>query len=174
MNIIELKSGDVSVFNEVYEDYSTELYDFIYTKTRSSFYANEVVQITFIKFWERHEELKDDVPLRAQIFQIAKTTLIDILRKVEKERLKINSFAKSEVMQETTEDELMNKCDAQRILKRTSGQMPPMRQKVFNLRIQQFSYKEIAYALSISTKTVSKHLELARKQIEPYLNSFFN
>ncbi|ANI89900.1 hypothetical protein A9P82_11755 [Arachidicoccus ginsenosidimutans] len=171
--IIKLKTNDLTFFNQMYNDYSAKLYDFIYMKTNSEFYANEVVQMTFIKLWKSREELKNDVPMGAQIFQMAKSTLIDVLRKTEKERIKINSFAESREMEKTSGNELINGYNAKRILEDILKQMPPMRQKVFNLRIQHFSYKEIACTLSISVKTVNKHLELARKQLEPYLNVLF-
>lgn len=159
--INDLKQGTVEAFKTAVSFYQPRLFNFIYTKTGSAYYANEVTQLTFIKLWEYRESLSEDWELSTQIFRIAKTTLIDVLRKTESERLKLEGFSKSGVG-EVTDDSAMEMYDTNVILRMITEKMPPMRKKVFSLRIeQQLSYKEISSVLSISLKTVNKHMELA-------------
>ena len=69
-------------------------------------------------------------------------------------------------------DDLIENYDAQKILQAITDQMPPMRKKVFSLRIQQqLTYKEISSTLSISLKTVNKHMELALPQARAVFKS---
>lgn len=79
--IAALKQGNLLVFNEIYYSWHQRIYHFILQKTKSSFLAEEVVQLTFIKFWNYRESLADDIDVQLQLFRIARTTLIDLLRK---------------------------------------------------------------------------------------------
>ncbi|HRO45048.1 sigma-70 family RNA polymerase sigma factor [Agriterribacter sp.] len=157
----DIKQGSYDAFKFAFSFYQSRLHNFIYTKTGSAYYANEVTQLTFIKLWEYRESLSEEWQLSTQIFRIAKTTLIDVLRKTESERLKLEGFGKSG-LEEVTGNLPMETYDVNIILQIITEKMPPMRKKVFSLRIEQrLSYKEISSLLSISLKTVNKHMELA-------------
>ena len=163
--VIDIKQGNVDSFKIAFSFYQSRLHNFIYNKTGSAYYAHEVTQLTFIKLWECRESLSEECQLSTQIFRIAKTTLIDVLRKTERERLKLESFSKIG-LEDVTNNLSMETHDVNIIFKIITEQMPPMRKKVFRLRIeQQLSYKEISSLLSISLKTVNKHMELALPKV---------
>ena len=167
----DIKQGSVDAFKAAYSFYQPRLHNFIYSKTGSAYYANEVTQLAFIKLWEHRESLNEEWQLSTQIFRIAKTTLIDVLRKTESERLKLEGFSKSG-SEEVTDHLPMETYDVNILLQIITEKMPPMRKKVFSLRIeQQMSYKEISSLLSISLKTVNKHMELALPKVRATFKS---
>jgi RNA polymerase sigma-70 factor (ECF subfamily) len=169
--ICKIKDGDIDAFKIIFSIYQPKLHNFIYVKTGSAFYAEEVTQITFMKLWESRNLLKDDILLSTQIFQISKTSLIDVLRKTERERLKLERLFQDGGRQYSDNHSIEN-YDVGKILQTITAQMPPMRKKVFSLRIkQQLSYKEISAMLSISLKTVNKHMELALPQARSLFKS---
>ncbi|MBO9618897.1 MAG: sigma-70 family RNA polymerase sigma factor [Niabella sp.] len=174
IRIQEIKNGNKDAFQKVYQDYNKRLYDFIYSKTGSDFYASEVVQMTFLKLWDRRQSLHSDIALSNQVYQIAKSVLIDVLRKTEKERLKRASLHRQANSKVNTGYERIEEREVQLMLEKALAAMPPVRKKVFSMKVQsQLSYKEISSILSISTKTVNKHMELAMQQIKPFFRSFF-
>ena len=157
----DIKQGSLDAFKFVFSFYQSKLHNFIYTKTGSAYYAKEVTQLTFIKLWEYRESLSEEWQLSTQIFRMAKTTLIDVLRKTESERLKLEGLSKSG-LEEVAGGLPMETHDVNIILQIITEKMPPLRKKVFSLRVEQrLSYKEISSLLSISIKTVNKHMELA-------------
>jgi len=169
--INDLKQGSVEAFKAAFSFYHSRLHNFIYSKTGSAYYANEVTQMTFIKLWEYRESLSEEWQLSTQIFRIAKTTLIDVLRQTESERLKLEGFSKSGSV-EVSDNLPMETHDVNIIWQMITEKMPPMRKKVFSLRIeQQLSYKEISSVLSISLKTVNKHMELALPKVRATFKS---
>lgn len=171
--ITKLQNGDTEVFGEIFQEFNGKLEQFIFNKTRSQYYAHEVTQLTFIKLWERRMSLNAEIPISSQIFQIAKSTMIDVLRKMERERLKIAHINAQRKMIPPSGYESIELKDAQTVLHRALNEMPPMRKKVCRLRIEdQFSYKEISETLCISIKTVNKHLELAMRQLRPFFKTF--
>jgi DNA-directed RNA polymerase specialized sigma24 family protein len=48
-----LKQGDVEVFDLIYDKYSGKFYSFSLKYLRSAAEAEELVQLVFLKFWER-------------------------------------------------------------------------------------------------------------------------
>ncbi|MGO4291070.1 sigma-70 family RNA polymerase sigma factor [Chitinophaga sp. RAB17] len=168
--IAALKQGNLLVFNEVYYSCHKRIYYFILQKTKSSFIAEEVAQLTFIKCWNYRESLADDLDIQVQLFRIARTTLIDFLRKetVYKEKvihvIERYTLPADDLWGKLAEKELQHK------LAHALEEMPPMRRKVFEMsRFKGMSYQQIAHELSLSSRTVESHIFQAIKQIKHYL-----
>lgn len=174
LNTIALiKEGNEAAFEEVYRDFYNKLYFFVLGKTRSDYLAEETVQITFIKLWQRRASLNENIPLAAQVFQIARTSLIDLIRKQ-------NNFIAA--LQQVREQPVSGSRWDELNLKELNGQfnkglagMPPVRKQIFTLsRVEGLSNKEIAGRLSVSVKTVEKHITLAIKQLRPLLTGLIS
>ncbi|MBS0027759.1 sigma-70 family RNA polymerase sigma factor [Chitinophaga sp. 22321] len=171
--IAALKQGNLLVFNEVYYSWHKRIYYFILQKTKSSFIAEEVAQLTFIKCWNYRESLADDLDVERQLFRIARTTLIDYLRKetVYKEKvihvIERYTLPTDDFWGKLAEKELQHK------LADALEEMPPMRRKVFEMsRFKGMSHQQIAHELSLSSRTVETHIFQAIKQIKHYLGLF--
>jgi len=168
--IAALKQGNLLVFNEVYYSWHKRIYYFILRKTKSPFIAEEVVQLTFIKFWNYRENLADDLDVQLQLFRIARTTLIDFLRKetVYKEKvihvIERYTLPADDLLGTLAEKELQHK------LAHVLEEMPPMRRKVFEMsRFKGMSHQQIAQELSLSSRTVESHIFQAIRQIRHFL-----
>lgn len=171
-----IKEGNRQAFHGFYFDQHAKLYHYILKYTRSEWLAEETVQMSFVKLWENRENLSTSYSLSTQLFRIAKSIVIDLLRRnaVRKtEQLpeqadlhKISSVAGDQLYPEV-KDEL----EYVRNIIRT---MPQVQQKVFSYsRIDGFSHKEIAEKLSISVKTVETHINRAVKYLKKSISLFF-
>jgi RNA polymerase sigma-70 factor (family 1) len=168
--VTDLVSGCLQTFQTVYGLYNQKLYAYVLKKTGSAFMAEEVVQLTFIRLWEKKENLSSEHSLSAQIFRIGGTILIDQLRKdaVGKKHLSVveNDYA---LRNEVDQPEMLH------ALEQAIEQMAPIRKKVFKLsKIEGYSYKEIAEMLSISPKTVENHISQALKQLRAAFSSIIS
>lgn len=167
-----LKDGDLSVFNSVYRRYHAQIYSFIHHKTQSDFIATEVVQLTFIKFWEHRTVLCEDTALNVQLFGMSRQVMISELRK-EATRSRYNSAS----AQQPFSDNLIRMIESRDMLKHFENEidsLPPVRKMVFNLsRKQGLSHKEIAEILSISPKTVENHIGKVLSRLRQYMYSIF-
>lgn len=171
-SIKDLNEGKIQVFDGLYKTYKPKLFNYILKKTGSEYYSDEVVQVTFVKLWEKREQIKMDIPLQAQIFQVAKSSLIDILRKVERERIKIQNLEESEC--NAGFNTINIDTVAPLVWDIVDKKMPPVRGKVFILRIKnQMSYHEISDNLNISVKTVARHINMAFQQIRFFLSEMW-
>ena len=169
--IAAIKIGDESVFEQVYALHHEKLYFYILKKTSSSYIAEEVVQMTFIKLWNYRQRLSEEFSLEVQLFRIAKTTLIDLLRKNANQREVLDRYA--DVIPQESENVMSNlmKKEAGERISAIIERLPPVRKKVFQLsRESGLTHKEIAAELSLTTKNVENHIAKAIKQIRKAFN----
>lgn len=170
MNYIRaIKRGDDHSFQEVYYQYHQAIYHYIIKKTQSHYIAEEIVQITFFKLWKYRHSLKEEIPLLMQLFRIARTSLINELKKKQytedyhEHQRHFEEDNYSHVLEQVVYE------DVQSHLHSLINKLPPVRKKVFELsRFKGMTYKEIAEMLSISPKTVENHINLALKYIKPF------
>jgi RNA polymerase sigma-70 factor (ECF subfamily) len=171
--IAAIQKGDETVFELVYERHHEKLYFYILKKTSSAYIAEEVVQLAFIKLWTYRRSLSFEVPLEAQIFRIARTSLIDLLRKNANQRSLLENYKDIVPVEgENVMSSLMKKEMSERISSLIE-EMPAVRKKVFKLsREGGLSNKEIAEQLSLTPKNVENHISKAIKQIKKALLIF--
>jgi RNA polymerase sigma-70 factor (ECF subfamily) len=161
----EIKDGSEKTFTEVYNQYHVKLYRFLYKKTKSDEFATELVQIVFIKLWNFKHTLSDTISFDAQLFNIARTCLIDYLRKESTRKDRLVGLQKYADFNFTNQPDLS--FETVDYFNNMIQSLPPARKKIFVLsRLQGLTYKEIAENLSISVNTVEDHMTKAIRQIK--------
>jgi len=161
--VLSIKNGCVKTFELAYHCWSGKIYTFIFKQCHSEEIAEEVVQLVFIRLWEKKDKLSLEHSLSTQLFRMSKTIFIDELRKT------ASSRKYQERLQHTknafTENTLEHK-EALEIVYQAIDQMPPVRKQIFIMsRMEHLSHQEIAAKLSISPKTVENHITLALKYL---------
>jgi len=153
----------VVVFEEVYYQFHEKLYYYFLKRTADADIAEELVQLTFIKLWRYRSHLNESLPISQQLFRIAGTTLVDVLRrKAQEKAMLVNAPQLPETVDPARalhERETLNQVN------RAVDTLPPERKKIFRYRIQGFTNREIALGLSLSLKTVENQVNRAIKQI---------
>jgi RNA polymerase sigma-70 factor (family 1) len=163
--IAAIKEGDALIFSELFNEYHHKVYFYTLSKTHSPYIAEETTQLTFIKLWQYRANLDETLPISRQIFRIAKTTCIDLLRK-ETSQSKLLHTKNGRPATELPVTDAFEVKEMQQQLAHAVQNMPPVRRKVFELSRYEFkSHKEIAQLLSLSVKTVENHIALAIKQL---------
>ena len=166
-----IKEGNRLVYSKVFEEYHLKLYQYIYRYTQSAWYAEETVQLTFVKLWEKRETLSEQHDISTQLFRIAKSTLIDLLRK---ESLRCTQeLSDTFISSPGTEETIIYKEQLQNVLSAIE-ELPSQSRQVFKLsRLGDLSHKDISQQLSISPKTIEGHISRALKRIRKSILSLF-
>ncbi len=168
LNEIEaIQMGNHTIFEQVYKTHHQKLYFYILSKTSSNYIAEEIVQTVFIKLWNYRTNLSTEISIETQIFRIAKTSLIDLLRKNATLKKVADTYKDLiSIEEENIMSELVKKETGKKI-SLIIEQMPPVRKKVFTLsREQGLSHKEIANQLKLTPKNVENHIAKALKQLK--------
>ncbi|MBE9600794.1 RNA polymerase sigma factor [Pedobacter sp. MC2016-24] len=167
LNYIQnIKKGDHLAFEMVFKLFHKKLYAYFLKKTASEDMAQELTQLAFIKLWGFKHTLSETIELDHQLFRIAKTTLLDYFKKQANDERNLKLYYNR--LSEDAADQNQN-FETNQQLEVALSLLPPTRKKVFILnRLQGYSYKEISEQLSISPRTVEKHISLALKQLNGY------
>ena len=127
--------------------------------------------MAFTKLWQCRQTLKEEYTISTQLFRIATTIMIDLLRKVQKKdavTARLDSMNIEEGIDSTNEK--MSGAELQKRITEAVKDLPPVRKQVFEMsREQGMSYREIAETLCVSSKTVETHIYKALKQIKKHL-----
>lgn len=159
-----LSSKHQAQFEEIFFAYNKKVYAYAFSKTNSTYIAEETVQRVFIKLWDNLENKNLQIDINAQVFCITRTTLVDILKEENRRRVKLEGYEeKSEI---PSPAELFHAKELKSLVDEQIESMPTMRRIVFQLsRYDNLKHAEIAALLKISIKTVENHIRLALKTL---------
>ncbi len=168
--IIAIKHGDHSAFKKFFEKHHSYLFHFLLKKGVSEQQAEDLVQQAFVMIWEKRAQIDETKSLRAFLFRIAYTRMLNVFRDTAK--FDENADLAVEEGSEDVENNLEAK-ELGKIIENSIASMPEKRQAVFRLCfIQEFTYKEAAEFLEVSVKTIENHMGLALKELRGKLERF--
>ena len=162
--IAAIRSGTVTAFEEVYYTFHEKLYFYFLKRTTDADVATELVQLTFIKLWRYRCHLNEELPISQQLFRIARTTLIDVLRR--KAQHRSIPVATDQLPELPDTSRVAQERETRDMMHRAMESLSPERKKIIQYRINGFSNREIAAHLSISLKTVENQVNRAIKQLK--------
>jgi len=167
-----LARGNNDAFDAVYNNYYSEVNQFVLRYVKSPQLAEDLSQEIFIKVWERRANLAEVRSFRSWLFVVARNHTLNTLK---------SAAHKQDVVAEITrhtnpkssspvEDELLSR-EYLRYLNGILDTLPPKAREVFRLcREQHKSYDEVAAILGISRNTVKSHmahsLKILRDSVE--------
>ena len=164
-----IQQNNEQVFSEIYHRYHAKLYYYFLSKMQEHDVCADLVQTTFIKCWNYRHYFTTDISFSQQIFRIAKTTLIDLIRKEAKERLVRLEECTSILNLAITDSPVSSRLDE---VVATLDQIPPERRRIIQFRLEGLTNTEIAEQLGISKKTVENQINKAIKEIRLQVSSF--
>lgn len=146
------------------------LCNYINARTRNWDLSQEIVQKTFVKLWEKRDEISFSSSSKSYLFQATRNTLIDYYRSKKSsdshEDLYAGSVADSEEM---TFDDGCNIELVQKISWAVS-QLKPKTKEIFLLNKKEgLTYDEIAQYMDISKRTVEYNMKSALMQLKELL-----
>jgi len=167
------KRGDPRAFERLFDRHHKKLYVFLYRLLNSKEDAEEILQDTFIKIWEKREEFIEGYPFEFFLYTIAKNAFLSLNRKRVNRKIAedyLHIFA--EVTSNHTEEYVIFK-ETKAIIDAIINDLPPKRKEIFLLRrIEGFSRQEIADKLGISVITVDSQLLKANKFLKEGIKKY--
>lgn len=151
-------------YNKSVELYADRLYRFVLKNVGDPELAKDVVQETYIKVWERKEQVIS-LTVKSFLFTVAYRTMIDMIRR-SKPSFDIDQVA---VTQHSYEPQ---NHDVKEILELAADKLPAAQKTVLILRdYEGYKYEEIAAITGLTLDQVKVYLFRARKFLKNYLVS---
>ncbi|HZL11163.1 MAG TPA: RNA polymerase sigma-70 factor [Prolixibacteraceae bacterium] len=167
-----LKDGNRNAFNHIFKEYNQRLYYFSLGYLKSDKDAEEIVQETFLKLWERRSFLNPELSFHAYLFKIAFSFIQKrLIKKVKDEEFK-NDLADELVNFDDHTSNLLNYHFLLEHINLLIVKLPPRQKQILELRkLDGYTSVEISEMLNLSLKTVEAHLTAALKFMKERLKS---
>ncbi|OFX51941.1 MAG: hypothetical protein A2066_09515 [Bacteroidetes bacterium GWB2_41_8] len=160
----ELKNGNHTAFEEIFNRYSKQLYLFALSYLKSEVSAEDIVQEVFIKIWNNRMAIKTDTSFQSYLFTIT----LNSVRKYFNQLSRLNEL-KHDILFDSSgfKADFDDRSEYQFMLDKLDefiSLMPEKRREVFiKKKIEEKTLKEISEELSITTKTVEYHITEAMR-----------
>ena len=169
-----LQQGNVLVFEKTFKDYYEILCNYANSFINDLDEAEEIVQTTFITFWEKRSQIDIHTSVKSYLYQAVHN---QCLNKIKHDRVKQTHF---EYITYQNNIESSDGCqnmigkELDEMINISINSLPPQCRTVFMLsRFENYSYAEIAKELNLSVKTIENHmgkaLRIMRMQLADYL-----
>ncbi|MDX1618568.1 MAG: RNA polymerase sigma-70 factor [Balneolaceae bacterium] len=165
-----IRQGDHEAFRRFFEAHHEALFRFLMSKGIAESTAEDLIQQAFVLIWEKRDGIDPAKSLRAYLFRIAYTRMLNHIRDHSKFDTE-ESVPHSETRQ--TPEDFAQHGELTEAVEDAVRSMPEKRRMVFDFCFMQgFTYREAAESLDISVKTVENHMGLALKDIRSALEAF--
>ncbi|MEK6374451.1 MAG: RNA polymerase sigma factor [Acidobacteriota bacterium] len=166
-----IQAGDVSPAAEIFDRYSSRIYNFAYRFLRNSEAAEDATQEVFVKMLKHANQFHGDAKLSTWLFSITANWCRDYLRKAdnkakEAEEVLYSIPAPSELAPDRN---LERRQDEQMIQKALSALTPEQREAILLSRYQGLSYAEIAQISGCSEGAVKTRVFRAMETLKKAL-----
>ena len=158
-------------FQLMYDRYRNRIYQTAVRYLKSPLLAQEVVQDVFLKLWIERKNIKNDQPIEAWLYTVAKNNLINRLKKIASEWKAISNL---KLLTQQFVDSASNKIEEAQyneLLQKAILSLPQQQQKVFCFaRNEHLTYNQIGEKMGLSPLTVKKHMSRALLHIKSYFS----
>lgn len=162
-----IRKGDHNAFKEFFSDQYPALYRFLLSRGISHDDAEELIQKAFVLIWEKRDHIDENKSLRAYLFQIAYTRMLNHIKYQSRFQEDPSDYLDRPADDVSTE---MDHSELQEKIRLIIRNMPEKRAMIFDMCFnQQFTYKEVAESMGLSPKTVENHMTLAFKDLRSSL-----
>lgn len=154
-------------FNTTVDLHADGLYRFILKHIKDEDKARDIVQDTYEKVWNKHEEVSFE-KAKTYMFTTAYRTMIDSIRRDKK-------FDRNAEVEDLHIVHEKNFTDAKKILNRALATLPEIQRTVVMLRdYEGYSYDEIGKITELSEAQVKVYIYRARIALKEYIGKIEN
>ena len=171
-------TGDVGFLETLIERYSVPVYNFIYRYTGFDSHANDLAQDTFVKMWRNIKKFDSSKRFKTWIFQIAKNTALDWLKKKHPK-----TFSELEIITDSDEeyafdvadttplpDELATKKELEKEVERALMKISPEFRAVISLHLfSELTFQEISDMTGEPLNTIKSRYRRGLSAIKEHL-----
>jgi RNA polymerase sigma-70 factor (ECF subfamily) len=151
-------------YNKAVEEFADNIYRFVLKHIKNKMLADDVVQETFAKVWEKHETV-DAEKVKSYLFTTAYHCMVDVIKK-ESRSSSIDGYDKAA----TNNDAIQ--FDIKDILNKALDTLPEIQKTVIVLRdYEGYAYDEIAEITGLNESQVKVYIFRGRQTLKNYLKA---
>lgn len=157
-------------FKDFYDQTHGKAYRFALKHTASAAVAEEIIQTAYLKLWEKRSEIQPNFPaFKSYLYTTVRNLAIKEYQRLLQEQELIQQFhqIESNIVSEDRFVDMLSEVNKE------IEALPSKQQQVFRLvKMEGFTYAEVAKKLNISESTVEKHIIKALRTLRTKLSNF--
>lgn len=156
----------LSEYNSVVDEFADGIYRFILKSIKNEMIARDIVQETYLKVWNKHEEIDKD-KAKTYLFRTAYNCMLDWIKK-DKRQIDIETISEIETQQSPFEFDTAN------IINQALDELPEIQKNVVLLRdYEGYNYAEIATITNLTESQVKVYIFRARQTLKIKLKAIY-
>ena len=160
-------------FEQTYHSYFEALHRYAFTIILDNELAMDIVQASFIHYYEKIEANHSIEHVRAYLYKSVFNKALTVKKKLETDRERSKQFSYLSASESNAQDRIIEKEENEKleqIMEKALELLTDQGRKVFvKSRLEGKKYREIAAEMDLSIKTVEAHLSKALKIIRNYV-----
>lgn len=169
-----VQGHDSRAFDQLMRELSPELFHFILRMVSNAEDAQDILQDTFVRVWEKSHQFKGNSTVKTWIFRIAINLSYNHLKKRNRWSYAFLDEIKTLVSGSDPEKEVDKAFNAS-LLEKSLVTLTPRQHAVVVARLyQDLPFAEIATAIGCSVNSAKVHFHEGKKRIKTYINKQVN
>lgn len=161
-----LRNDEAGAFQTLYKRFWKDLYKTAYARFQNEQDAEDVVQDLFIKIYEIKDTLVINTSLIGYLQNALKFRIIRVLSRVDLHQKAMEHLVYRMTEMQATILDVMTASDLERTISQVVGRFPANMQKIFVLRSEDYTVKEIAEALGLAEQTVRNNIAESLRRLK--------
>ena len=162
----QLMAGNELVFSDVYNTYWESLFRYVIRILPDEDDVADIIQETFVTFWELRSRLENVKSIKAYLFVMARNLAFRRFRERLKQGMVVDKLVDFYGETDNSMDQAFHAKELSDLIDAEIEKLPEKMREVFVLsRKEHLSYKEIAERLEISDQTVKKQISNSLKYL---------
>jgi RNA polymerase sigma-70 factor (ECF subfamily) len=158
--------NDEQAFEECYRQYFVRLYRFCFSIVHQKQPAEDIVHDVFMHLWKKRKEAAGIRNLEVYLYVSVKNLSLNYLRNISSRTIDIAERSHEYIQFNADPETLLVHSEAVKKLAAAIRDLPPRCKLVFKLvKEDGLKYKDVAFLLDLSVKTVEAQLAIAMKKI---------
>ncbi len=153
-----MRNGEESAFTQVMDQWKDRVFNYALCYSNDHYFANEVVQKTFIQVFEKIDQLKEPAKLQAWVYKIASNNC----RSEGRSRARLRMSPPEDIPQFVDENTPAKKYEQQErisAVKKLLQRIPPSQRQVIIMKeYEGLKFREIAEILGESENTIKSRM----------------
>jgi RNA polymerase sigma-70 factor (ECF subfamily) len=168
----KLKLGDGNAYHAVFDDYFPILTAFAYKYVCDLDMAKEIVQVAFIKLFEKRQSLQITISLKSYLYKMVYNDCINAIKN-NKIISRHYSIYSQQMDQQAGFQDIIEQTENELRIYKALDKLPPQCKLIIQQsRLEGKKNKEIAEELNISIRTVETQISKALKLLKEGINFF--
>lgn len=165
-----VSQGDRQAYNQLYQRFYNPVYSVMLQYTKNIEDAEDILQLTFLRLWEKRQELAAVETLEDWLFIIARNEFLNRFRKRRQEDNYRHYLLQVFSEESQSPEELLITRQKEEWMQKAVAALPDRQKEAFILTRQHgLTYEKVATTMNVSKETVKEHISRALKSIRSYL-----